>query len=146
MNDNKDYDMDDDDETVHSYNVTRNPYGSVHNHWNTVKYTHLDTNQAIPSLKSMAKGAGSMASKAGKVMEKAGDVMGPLGSIADVGGMVMGTVDKFTKEGPRSCWLKTKGRGVGKVITDCPADKDKSGALCYPKCKENFKGVGPVCW
>lgn len=141
-----DFDMDDDDETVHSYNVTRNPYGSMHNHWNTVKYTHLDTNQAIPSLKSMAKGAGSMASKAGDVMEKAGDVMGPLGSIADVGGMVMGTIDKFTKEGPRSCWLKTKGRGWGKPIDSCPEGKVKDALMCYDKCKEGYTSTGPVCW
>merc|ERR1712179_582317 len=38
------------------------------------------------------------------------------------------------------------GRGVGRVITDCPADKEKQLALCYPRCREGFTGVGPVCW
>ena len=28
----------------------------------------------------------------------------------------------------------------------CPGNLDKSGALCYPKCREGFYGVGPVCW
>ena len=46
----------------------------------------------------------------------------------------------------QSCWLKTSTRGVGKPISACPADMEKSGALCYPKCKESFRGVGPVCW
>jgi hypothetical protein len=25
-------------------------------------------------------------------------------------------------------------------------EKDKTGLLCYPPCKEGYKGVGPVCW
>ena len=130
---------DDDNETKHAYNVTGNPYGSIHSHWNTVKYTHLEENQAIPSLKSMAKGAGDVMDVAGK----AGEAMGP---IADVGGMVFGTIDKFTKEGPRSCWLKTKGRGWGKPIDSCPEGKVKDVLMCYDKCKEGYSSTGPVCW
>ena len=41
-----------------TYNVTTNPYGSVHSHWNIVKYTHQEENAAIPSLTSMKTGAG----------------------------------------------------------------------------------------
>jgi len=46
------------------------------------------------------------------------------------------------------CWKASYGRGVGKPIHDCPDPSfpDKSGLLCYPRCKEGFKGVGPVCW
>ena len=37
--------------------------------------------------------------------------------------------------------------GVNKAIepflTACPKDEDKSGLLCYPKCKENYSGLGP---
>ena len=45
-----------------------------------------------------------------------------------------------------SCWVEAYGRGVGKPITSCPADKEKDGALCYPLCRDGYNGVGPVCW
>ena len=45
-----------------------------------------------------------------------------------------------------TCWLKAEGRGVGKPISTCPADKEKDGALCYPFCRDGYNGVGPVCW
>ena len=48
--------------------------------------------------------------------------------------------------GAGTCWLKAVGRGVGKPISTCPADKDKDGELCYPKCNPGYYGVGPVCW
>jgi hypothetical protein len=38
------------------------------------------------------------------------------------------------------------GRGVGKPIYTCSSDKEKDGLLCYPKCRDSYKGVGPVCW
>lgn len=44
------------------------------------------------------------------------------------------------------CWQGSYGRGVGKVISSCKNDQDKDGALCYPKCIEGYRGVGPVCW
>lgn len=47
------------------------------------------------------------------------------------------------------CWKDTEGRGVGKPISACTADQEKSGLLCYPKCRDatpSFYGVGPVCW
>ena len=44
------------------------------------------------------------------------------------------------------CWKQAYGRGVGRVISACPSDKEKDGALCYPKCRDGYYGVGPVCW
>jgi hypothetical protein len=44
------------------------------------------------------------------------------------------------------CWKDAYGRGVGKVITSCKDPLEKDGLLCYPKCKEGYYGVGPVCW
>ena len=44
------------------------------------------------------------------------------------------------------CWKDSYGRGVGRAIHSCPSDQEKNGALCYPLCKENYYGVGPVCW
>ncbi len=37
------------------------------------------------------------------------------------------------------------GRGAGKPM-GCGSNKEKDGALCYPKCKDGYNGVGPVCW
>lgn len=47
-----------------------------------------------------------------------------------------------------NCWLDAIGRGAGKAIHSCSKEEypDKSGLLCYPKCKEGYSGVGPVCW
>jgi hypothetical protein len=28
----------------------------------------------------------------------------------------------------------------------CPTDKDTDAALCYTKCRDGYKGVGPICW
>ena len=28
----------------------------------------------------------------------------------------------------------------------CGPDKENNVGLCYPRCKPNFSGVGPVCW
>ena len=44
-----------------------------------------------------------------------------------------------------SCWLDAYGRGVG-VLPGCASDEEKDGALCYPKCKAGYNGIGPVCW
>ena len=45
------------------------------------------------------------------------------------------------------CWKRTYTRGVGMVPTgECPSGQEKDAGLCYPKCREGFKGVGPVCW
>ena len=44
-----------------------------------------------------------------------------------------------------SCWLDAFGRGVG-TMPGCASDEEKDGALCYPKCRAEYNGVGPVCW
>ena len=28
----------------------------------------------------------------------------------------------------------------------CSPDQEQNGQLCYPLCKDGYKGVGPVCW
>ena len=37
------------------------------------------------------------------------------------------------------------GRGAG-IAMVCAPDEEQNGALCYPKCKDGYHGVGPVCW
>jgi len=44
------------------------------------------------------------------------------------------------------CWKDTYGRGVGTVPTSCPSGQENNAGLCYPLCKSDFYGVGPVCW
>lgn len=44
------------------------------------------------------------------------------------------------------CWLRSYGRGVGSPLSACPYGSDKSGLLCYPPCRRDYYGVGPVCW
>lgn len=39
--------------------------------------------------------------------------------------------------------LYVRAPGIG---TDCPANLEMDGGLCYPKCAAGMKGVGPVCW
>ena len=55
-------------------------------------------------------------------------------------------VASFAVAAASNCWKDAYGRGAGEVITYCPPDQEKNGALCYPLCKEGFYGVGPVCW
>ena len=45
-----------------------------------------------------------------------------------------------------NCWKDAYGRGVGKPISVCAKGLQKDAALCYPYCKDDFTGVGPVCW
>jgi hypothetical protein len=28
----------------------------------------------------------------------------------------------------------------------CPTNEELDGAVCYPKCRDGYHGVGPVCW
>jgi hypothetical protein len=44
------------------------------------------------------------------------------------------------------CWSETRGRGVGKVPTECATDYEKDAGLCYKKCPSGYAGAGPVCW
>lgn len=38
------------------------------------------------------------------------------------------------------------GRGAGEIPTKCGADRGLDAGLCYPPCRPEFSGVGPVCW
>lgn len=44
-----------------------------------------------------------------------------------------------------SCSKKSYGRGAGKPM-HCASGMVNNAGLCYRKCKQNFTGVGPVCW
>ena len=44
-----------------------------------------------------------------------------------------------------SCKKPSTARDI-KPLTNCPAGLEKDGALCYPKCQNDFTGRGPVCW
>ena len=44
-----------------------------------------------------------------------------------------------------SCVKPSYGRGVGKLLS-CRGDQDFDAGLCYPKCRNSYTGVGPVCW
>lgn len=45
-------------------------------------------------------------------------------------------------------WIgKSYGRGVGTPgILQCDSDKVTDAGLCYKKCRDEYNGVGPVCW
>ena len=44
-----------------------------------------------------------------------------------------------------SCAKKSYGRGVGTPL-ECAAGLEYDAGLCYPKCDNGWKHVGPVCW
>ena len=45
------------------------------------------------------------------------------------------------------CYRRSYGRGAGYPLNACPTDApDQNGLLCYPKCRDGYVGVGPVCW
>jgi hypothetical protein len=48
-------------------------------------------------------------------------------------------------DGGVSCQKASYGRGAGEIL-GCPAGLERSGLLCYAKCKAHSDGVGPVCW
>ena len=33
-----------------------------------------------------------------------------------------------------------------KPLSACAENQDMDAGLCYDKCKNGYKGVGPVCW
>ncbi|UGQ45905.1 hypothetical protein [Massilia endophytica] len=37
-------------------------------------------------------------------------------------------------------------RGIGLAPSVCSDGKENNAGLCYPKCKPNYSGIGPVCW
>ena len=36
-------------------------------------------------------------------------------------------------------------RGIGRVPTACPDGQERSGLLCYPKCRSGYSSFGPTC-
>ncbi|CDW74274.1 UNKNOWN [Stylonychia lemnae] len=44
-----------------------------------------------------------------------------------------------------SCQKDSYGRGAGYPL-GCAKGLEESGALCYPPCKGDYSGNGPVCW
>ena len=66
--------------------------------------------------------------------------------LADIITIAIGPVTSDGEDVLSGCWKQAYGRGVGKVISTCPSDKEKDGALCYPYCRDGYYGVGPVCW
>lgn len=44
-----------------------------------------------------------------------------------------------------SCQKQSRGRGVGKPMK-CKEGQAYDAGLCYKPCKENYHGIGPVCW
>ena len=44
-----------------------------------------------------------------------------------------------------SCQKDSYGRGAGSPL-GCADGLEMSGALCYPACRNEFNGNGPVCW
>ena len=65
---------------------------------------------------------------------------------AGVGPVCWGTCPANTTDSGVACTKKSYSRGVGAPVSACTAEMDKSGALCYPKCRTGYAGVGPVCW
>lgn len=56
--------------------------------------------------------------------------------------VVKWVTSKVTQLRTPFCWKQSYGRGVGKVLTDCPAGKEKIGALCYTPCKSGYSRQG----
>ncbi len=67
-------------------------------------------------------------------------------SEADTRAGVKWIIAMMNREARGFCWKDSHVRGAGKPLSDCPAGQEKDGALCYPRCKPGYTGVGPVCW
>ena len=48
--------------------------------------------------------------------------------------------------GQETCWMKTKFRNIGQMVSDCAPGLEKANDLCYPKCTDGFQGVNELCW
>jgi hypothetical protein len=44
------------------------------------------------------------------------------------------------------CEKNSYGRGVGTIPGSCAPGYEIDAGLCYPLCKPEYTGVGPVCW
>ena len=51
---------------------------------------------------------------------------------------------EVTQERTPFCWRQSIGRGWGDVLTDCPSNKDKIGALCYSPCRSGYSRQGTL--
>ena len=72
------------------------------------------------------------------------------GSAPSASGMTAAEAEAFKEfvaywQNEDICWKSTVTRGAGFAGDTCPPGSEKSGALCYPKCKAGFTGIGPVC-
>eukprot|EP00927_Polykrikos_kofoidii_P004999 TRINITY_DN11986_c1_g3_i1.p1 TRINITY_DN11986_c1_g3~~TRINITY_DN11986_c1_g3_i1.p1 ORF type:complete len:483 (-),score=44.99 TRINITY_DN11986_c1_g3_i1:78-1526(-) len=43
------------------------------------------------------------------------------------------------------CWKRSKGRGLGSVLSECPSGREKITGLCYSHCPTNMKRFGVNC-
>ncbi len=59
--------------------------------------------------------------------------------------LILGSTSSAFAQGD-VCWRDSYGRGVGTIPGNCEMHQDKSGLLCYPKCKKGYTGVSFVCW
>ena len=46
----------------------------------------------------------------------------------------------------QACFKNAYGNGFGFPLHACASGTVQDGLLCYPSCKTNYYGVGPVCW
>ncbi len=70
-------------------------------------------------------------------------------SEADLKAVMTWIAAKMAAEKLPYCYRQSYDRGVGDQLSSkCEGDlvKDSTGLLCYPKCNDGYKGVGPVCW
>lgn len=74
------------------------------------------------------------------------DVRLPGVSEAKTNAMVTWIVAEAGRLEQPACWKVSKPNTAGKVLSTCGPNEEKDGALCYPKCKSGYSGVGPVCW
>ncbi len=98
--------------------------------------------------KSHGRGAGTPIHACADNMDKGGALCYPKckAGFHGVGPVCWESCPSGLTDAGVSCTKKSHGRGAGAPIHACADNMDKDGALCYPKCKAGFHGVGPVCW
>jgi hypothetical protein len=90
----------------------------------------------------------------------------PEGKVKEAGLCYDACKDGFGSDGALMCWKRYPefpGAGggylntptltkqsktvTGSGVSECRGDKpDKDAGLCYKRCRDGMKGVGPVCW
>jgi hypothetical protein len=63
-----------------------------------------------------------------------------------VGPVCWGQCSVNTKDIGALCNKDSYDRGIGKIPSKCPDDKENQNGLCYVKCNNGYSGDGPVCW